>query len=661
MRFAQIATAACIALLAVVALAGAGGAAWQQSAAPEGGRVQTLVRGADGTVYAGTVAGVFTSSNGANWRPGGRFPGVKDDADVTSIATADGTTAYALVGGRLFRSIDAGATWRRIAGAAWADAEVVSVAASSDGPDVVYAGTWSPPRVYRSSDGGHTWSTTAYGREEGVYPNALVVDPQTADRVYVATVNGEWNERENGGVYMTDDGGSSWTPLSIGLPRETWIVSLALDPSDSGTVYAGTESRGVFKSSDGGSRWHRARTGLPTAFEDQYATVNGIAVDPDEPQVVYAGTSHGVAVSTDGGSNWSRQTSTSLSEVSSFVTGEAGTVLAGSLDRGVLRSTDRGAHWAPANAGLTAVSVMAIASDPSQPATVYLGTYESGLFRTTNAGRTWSAVDGVAPRNVRALAFDPRNHQTIYVGAVGARVLKSVDGGATWVGAGRGLGDAEGVEALAIDPRRPSTLYAATDEGVYRTVNRGTSWRRAGLVYEWISALALDPTRPTVLYASDQHESRYVFASKNAGKKWKRIPVGLRRGAGVRALAVSPKSGAVYAAADRLNQYGLSGDVGDGVYRLERGHKRWVRISAGLPREADGTLAGLRSIGVHPRTGVVYVATNRGLYRLARANDAARWQLANPLFSGQTVRRIAFDPRGSHVYAALPGRFLVSG
>ncbi|MBI4577995.1 MAG: hypothetical protein HY722_17170, partial [Planctomycetes bacterium] len=99
----------------------------------------------------------------------------------------------------------------------------------------------------------------------------------------------------------------------------------------------------------------------------------------------------------------------------------------------------------------------------------FAGTYESGLFKTTDGGASWSAANtGLTSTIVRALAIDPSAPSTLYAGTVGG-VFKTTDGGAGWSAANAGLTSAF-VRALVIDPSAPSTVYAGTEYGgVYKT------------------------------------------------------------------------------------------------------------------------------------------------------------------------------------------------
>lgn len=647
MRLLHLGIAAAIGFL-LAAPGGASPETWHEPGTPVGGTVYALERGADGTLYAGTLVGVFVSGDGITWRQAGRLPGATDDAGIDAISTGSGATAYAASGGMLFKSRDAGRTWKRTDPGF--GSSVVSVWASLAGAsDVVYAGTWND-RVYRSADGGATWERTGYGLAEGSTPVTLVAAPD-ASTVYVGTENRSRDglEEDSGGVYRSDDAGASWTPLSIGLPLEASIVSLALDPHDRGTIYAGTAGHGIFKSTDGGIRWRAARAGLRSS--EGYPRINDLVVDGADPAIVYAATSRGSAMSLDGGTSWRIPDRGDL-HVTTLVAvrGADPALVAGTIGRGIVRSVDRAETWRPANDGFTALAAMSIVAEPRAASSVWIGTYESGLFNTLDGGRTWSHVAAIGVRTVRAVAVAPGPRRVVYVGTDDAGVMKSGDDGRSWVRVGREMPNGS-VDALVTNPRRPAVVYAAAWGRVYKTIDAGASWRRVSNERVDASVLAVDPQRPETIYAGHYG----VAVSSDGGRTWRSLKAGLPRDVEVRALAVAAPTGDAFAA---VNAEGES--VAAGVFRLARGGRSWARVGVGLPRRADGTLAQFRALATNPRTGSVAVATDLGLFELVRPRGRTRWKLVDAAFAGRTVRRIGFSFDGSRTYAATAGRFLVS-
>jgi len=120
--------------------------------------------------------------------------------------------------------------------------------------------------------------------------------------------------------------------------------------------------------------------------------------------------------------------------------------------------------------------VNALAIDPRTPTTLYAA--GDGVFKSTDGGNTWSAVNtGLPALFVNALAIDPTTPTTLYagIGISGGGVFKSTDGGNTWSAVNTGL-TTPYVDTLAIDPRTPTTLYAGTvDGGVFKSTDGGNT------------------------------------------------------------------------------------------------------------------------------------------------------------------------------------------
>lgn len=110
---------------------------------------------------------------------------------------------------------------------------------------------------------------------------ALAIDPKTPTTVYAGTGT------DRAGVFKSTDGGTTWTAMNTGLPDIPTVTPLAIDPVTPTTVYAGTDDAGVFKSTDGGATWEVMNTGLTSLF------VTSLAINPETPTRVYAGTKGG--------------------------------------------------------------------------------------------------------------------------------------------------------------------------------------------------------------------------------------------------------------------------------------------------------------------------------------------------------------------------------
>jgi photosystem II stability/assembly factor-like uncharacterized protein len=216
----------------------------------------------------------------------------------------------------------------------------------------------------------------------------FAIDPSMTSTVYAGT--------DTGSVFKSTNSGTSWTRQSSGL-TDVYPLSLAIDPVSPLTLYAGSNTR-IFKTVNGGNTWSAVYV-LPPYPP---AGVGSLVVDPHSPATVYAGTFTsgvgfegsrcfgGAVKTTDGGMTW-LPLNGGLPDCATFVIDPASpsTVyasIAGPLFsgmRGVFRSTDGGMTWTPRNDGLTNTSVSSLAIVPSSPATVYAGTNGDGIFKAT--------------------------------------------------------------------------------------------------------------------------------------------------------------------------------------------------------------------------------------------------------------------------------------
>jgi len=223
------------------------------------------------------------------------------------------------------------------------------------------------------------------------------------------------------GLWRSTNGGSSFTKVldNFGIDGE----SVLLDPSHPDTMYAGNFSdAAVFRSTDRGATWalrgHAGQTGNLCA----------LVARPDSFGVLYAGTGAGtISKSTNGGQTWHQVKTGGSSEIPKIVLNPINPMIAYGTGyegipsaTGVWKTTDGGEHWALT--ALQNISVWGIDIDPLHPDTVYAGSfdeYNATVFRTTNGGTSWQALDqGFLPYNaVWNLKVDPSDPSNVYVGA----------------------------------------------------------------------------------------------------------------------------------------------------------------------------------------------------------------------------------------------------
>ena len=194
------------------------------------------------------------------------------------------------------------------------------------------------------------------------------------------------------------------------------------------------------------------------------------------------------------------------------------------------------------------------------------------MHKTTNGGVTWPPVnsglqDSFQRLLVYSLAINPSSPSTVYAGTADG-VFKSTDGAASWAAASTGL-TSSAVRALAIDPASTSTIYAGTNGGVFKSVNGGTSWAAAksGLPSGTVYTLAIDPSAPGTIWAGT---SSGPYRTSNGGSTWVAANAGHPPTA-VIAFARDLKTGAIYAASSA------------GVFVSPDRGATWSAVNSGFP------------------------------------------------------------------------------
>ncbi len=244
---------------------------------------------------------------------------------------------------------------------------------------------------------------------------------------------------------------------------------------------------------------------------------------------------------------------------------------------------------------------------PTDRSTWYLAVHSAGVWKTTNAGTTWTPIfDGEGAYSIGYLALDPSNPLTMWVGTgennsqrsvgYGNGVYKSTDGGRSWTN--MGLKTSNHIGKVVVDPRKSDVVYVAAtgslwssggDRGVYKTTDGGKTWSQVLKPdNEWTGAqsLEIDPKNPDVLYASLHQRTRRqwgfinggpgssVYKTTDAGATWTKIVKGLpNEELGKIGLAVSPVNHQIiYAVVEAANQ-------SNGIYRSGDAGQNWEKMS----------------------------------------------------------------------------------
>lgn len=286
------------------------------------------------------------------------------------------------------------------------------------------------------------------------------------------------------------------------------VRCLAVDPLQPNVVYAGTQGQGVLRSDDRGKTWQPAgMAGQP---------VKAIAVSPIEPGLIVAGTKPpGIFISRDGGQHWT--------ESEPF------------------RKVRRWYWFSPAEKPFTAY-VQGIALSPTDPKVIVAGIEAGAVVRSTDGGNTWQGHRKGALRDCHSIRFHATNGDWVYEGGgSGAGAAVSRDAGASWTQSKQGL-DRHYGWAAAADPARPEVMYASVSPGpmkahssdnaqayICRSMGGGTWEKLSGGLPQPLNhmpyALLTDPAVPGHLYAGLSNGD--VWHTTDYGDHWQQLSVNL--------------------------------------------------------------------------------------------------------------------------------------
>lgn len=327
-------------------------------------------------------------------------------------------------------------------------------------PDVLYIGPVNGG-VWRSDDYGRTWQPIFDAMPVGSV-GAIAVAPSNPQVIYVGS--GEGLQRPDlsvgNGVYRSTDGGRSW--VHLGLEDAQQIPQIAVDPHNPDRVfvavlghpYGPNVQRGIFLTTDGGRSWQKV------LYEDENTGGSDVAIDPSNPQIVYA-------------CLWEARQGP----------WEYGNAYSGTHG-GLFKSTDGGFHWRRLEQGLPpGVIQVNVAIAPSQPSRMYASVAAAsgvGLYRSDDAGEHWTQIT-TDPRpatrigggDLPVLRVDPKNPDVVYSASI--VLWRSTDGGRSW-SALKGAPGGDDYQNLWIDPEDPQILLVASDQGAVVSVNGGRSW-----------------------------------------------------------------------------------------------------------------------------------------------------------------------------------------
>jgi photosystem II stability/assembly factor-like uncharacterized protein len=277
----------------------------------------------------------------------------------------------------------------------------------------------------------------------------------------------------------------------------------------------------------------------------------------------------------------------------------------------IYKTRDGGRSWANLSQGMSYSRVIAMAIDPAYPATVYAGTKGDAVYKSHDGGQRWISMrsgldDTTITSVVNQFVFDPDDAQHMFL-ATTMGVFETKNGGEQWVKRMEGMKEVLMVVTLAMDPTRPSILYAGTSGGVYKSTDQAAHWEKVnnGLVPPDmlktsralnVTSIVVDPYEPDTVYAATLSG---LYKTTDAAQAWKRIGVSLADQMIVAMVLDRSRQGIIYIAGRH------------GVHRSEDGGETWKLINSGL---ATTNIRAIAQSTTDPR--VFYAGTNgSGLYR----------------------------------------------
>jgi photosystem II stability/assembly factor-like uncharacterized protein len=365
-------------------------------------------------------------------------------------------------------------------------------------PTTYYMGT-TGGGLWKTEDMGTSWANISDGFFKTGSVGAVAVAESDPNIVYVGmgehAVRGVMTHHGDG-VYKSTDAGKTWK--KIGLDQSQHIARIVIHPKDPNTVfvavqgalYSKSSQRGIYKSTDGGVTWKNV------LYVDEKTGCAELSMDMNNPTILYA------AMWEHGRLPWK--------------------VISGGPGSGLYKSTDGGEHWEKMQEGLPKeMGKMAIAVCRSNSEKVY-ALIESdsdkelgGLFVSNNAGKSWSRVTNDHRLVQRAwyyieLFTDPMNDQVIYV--LSAPALRSNDGGKTWENLSGTHGD---YHDLWINPQNSKNMVIANDGGAAVSVNKGKTWStQSNMPTAQFYRINVDNQFPYRIYGGQQDNTSVSIASR---------------------------------------------------------------------------------------------------------------------------------------------------
>jgi photosystem II stability/assembly factor-like uncharacterized protein len=485
-----------------------------------------------------------------------------------------------------------------------------SFAVEPANPQHLYLGTLTS-WIYQSTDGGGSWKRLSkVGKSDDLVVDSLIVDLSDPKTLFA----GVWQlDHPAGGIYISHDGGVTWSS-SADMDGQS-VRALTQSASNPKILVAGTLT-GVYRSEDKGLHWKQ----ISPPESSEIHEVESIAIDPNDPNMIYAGTWHLPWKTTDGGANWHN------------------------IKQGLIDDSD----------------VFSIIIDPTRPTVVYTSAC-SGIYRSENAGELYRKVQGIpsTARRTRVLMQDPVNRKIVYAGTTEG-LYKTMDDGVNW---SRITGPDVIINDIYVDPKNPQHVLLATDRsGVLLSNDAGATFAASneGFSQRQVASILADAKHDGTIYAGVLNDKGYggVFVTDDGGISWQQRSKGLD-GRDVFTLAQTDDGTLLAGTEHGIFRWSGSEWMQDGNvvtytektgYTVKKGKKTKYSTQVAHP----GTPIDSRVNDINTASPVWYAATSDGVYR--SENQGAAWM--GPVLKGENYRFVS--AKGNEVLAANRRQLMIS-
>lgn len=635
------------------------------------------------TVYFGAAAGgIFKSEDdGQSWAPIfddaenlaiGDFAIAPNDPKTLYVGTGEangGGSSLSYDGNGVYRSNNAGNSWTNIG--LENVGSIGKVEIDPKRPERIFVAAMgrlfesTPNRgVYRSLDSGQNWEKVLF-ESDSTGAIDLVINPAQPDTIYAAlwervrTLKRRSYGGETSGIYRSTDGGSSWTPLTNGLPNvgpRKGRIGLSISASDPNILYAvyATQTgnlEGIYKTENHGESWARINTNGVTSVSFMW-WFGKIQIDPLDPDKVYM-PGLDIVKTLNGGENWFEVfIDTHVDQHAIWIHPDDTDLVWIGNDGGLFKSEDGGNNYDKITP-LPITQFYSASSDPNFPARLYGGTQDNGVMRTTTGAQDdWNILifaDGFST------LLSPDNPDFILTEFQFGNLRRSLDGGLSFTIANPAFeaGDRTNWHApLAMNPSKSQTIYFGRNR-LYRSFDSADSWEimspdltngphEGNLVFGTLSTISVSPLDTNFIYTGS--DDGKVYVTKNGGLNWEDISAGLPQRWVTKVKASPFDLSTVY-----VTLSGYKSNSSDAhVFVSTDAGQNWTPIDGNLPDVP------VNDIEINLQTQQLYVATDIGVY--SSDNAAGNWELMGTELPNVVVTDLIYDANLPALFAATYGR-----